>query len=1197
MCIGDLSQTGGQNLPSTENAIPFSQRPVVSDPVEKPNKEETKSSSQGYADMFKSFFGGGSQNRTDPSPTNTSDQIAQSFGQATISSSFGADSQSSVLPQMPVPHIQNVQTYAPVSQPSMNESFHGGPPIGFVHTPTYHQSQGNSWSAPQFYTSNDNCSEPFQNVVPSQTPSLMPRVQSGQSALREVQTSSSLETNSGSNSESQLNTSSIGFEQYGTGLNSKSQALGGIVKSQSSLEFPTSAFSDNKTGNASSYFNSTQPQSATTTGPYFYQTRAASVDSFASVQAPPPPLQGGMPSPQVGMPPPPIATPSLTSAPPMSGPGKNYRRDVHKRLAYAPVPGLSSNTVVSSSYLVPSDNFPTYPNHTYTALTPESKPPLSTSLSQPAMDLSRAPADSSASLNASSSVNSSISANSLQNFFVPQYTSSSSSNSQTASNSLDTITSSSNLSSSSAEYNSQNPIAMSSISPSVSFQQQMSNLSLSSSGSGYPVTSVAVHPTIMSTKEQASPPVSNLPERSPSPPVIPASFNNLANLGHSGIIYRPAYHHWFLRIETKYGKEIWQPFSMTDSLALEQAINSDELTSDTVVQTDGGRYDVNVSRRIRTAAYWEEKPKTVMRCSWFYKSTTESRLHPYDENTAFNLEEEYKKSVQTNNWNRKVDLPSGDHVIMYGPNSIALFPSRLQTPEGWEAETDFTENRPKIVKRGILDDFEIDEGEPPAIDHLVFVVHGIGSVCDFKFRTVEEADGDLDDSTDSLTNLSKLRLKKVDGFRSKSHQLIKSHFRNASEQGLVNRIEILPVSWHGHLHGATTGVDQKLQTITLKSIPRLRNFTNDTLLDILFYTSPMYCETIMQQVGHEINTLYAKFKSRNPNFNGGVSLAGHSLGSLILFDMLCHQKPITPRADVLKRSTDTNIISQEVHTTASSEKKKPVLSHKVSYVIGTAGTGQPYIEYPQLSFQPLAFFAMGSPIGMFVTVRGIDSLGLDFSLPTCSRFFNIFHPFDPVAYRVEALINPELSEKRPVLIPHHKGRKRMHLELKETMGRVGADLKQRLIDSVRSTWNTVYQLTMFGRADDGLEQEVNKVIEKQLERQQTESAAAQCLNDCYDTDFDAGKLNQGRRIDYVLQEAPLESFNEYVSALTSHVIYWDSEDTMLLILKEIYDSKGISPDSQGAIPGQGGPGQDESTLPIASTSNTGDIPSPPPFES
>lgn len=64
---------------------------------------------------------------------------------------------------------------------------------------------------------------------------------------------------------------------------------------------------------------------------------------------------------------------------------------------------------------------------------------------------------------------------------------------------------------------------------------------------------------------------------------------------------------------------------------------------------------------------------------------------------------------------------------------------------------------------------------------------------------------------------------------------------------------------------------------------------------------------------------------------------------------------------------------------------------------------------------------------MFVTVRGIESLGVDFTLPTCPAMFNIFHPFDPVAYRIESLVNPELSKLRPILIPHHKGRKRMHL--------------------------------------------------------------------------------------------------------------------------------------------------------------------------
>lgn len=38
-------------------------------------------------------------------------------------------------------------------------------------------------------------------------------------------------------------------------------------------------------------------------------------------------------------------------------------------------------------------------------------------------------------------------------------------------------------------------------------------------------------------------------------------------------IYRPVYHHWFYKKEIE-GKVIWQPFSMVDSLALEQAFTS-----------------------------------------------------------------------------------------------------------------------------------------------------------------------------------------------------------------------------------------------------------------------------------------------------------------------------------------------------------------------------------------------------------------------------------------------------------------------------------------------------------------------------------------------------------------------------------------------------------------------------------------------
>ena len=42
---------------------------------------------------------------------------------------------------------------------------------------------------------------------------------------------------------------------------------------------------------------------------------------------------------------------------------------------------------------------------------------------------------------------------------------------------------------------------------------------------------------------------------------------------------------------------------------------------------------------------------------------------------------------------------------------------------------------------------------------------------------------------------------------------------------------------------------------------------------------------------------------------------------------------------------------------------------KVKIIQGLAGTGQTYVEYPQLMFQPQQLFLLGSPLGLFLTVR------------------------------------------------------------------------------------------------------------------------------------------------------------------------------------------------------------------------------------
>lgn len=130
----------------------------------------------------------------------------------------------------------------------------------------------------------------------------------------------------------------------------------------------------------------------------------------------------------------------------------------------------------------------------------------------------------------------------------------------------------------------------------------------------------------------------------------------------------------------------------------------------------------------------------------------------------------------------------------------------------------------------------------------------------------------------------------VDIFRNIALQLVQSHYKSSCENGVVHRVEVLPISWHDKLHSEETGIDNQLKSITLESIPKLREFTNNTLLDILFYTSPVYCQNIISVVGNEINRIYDLFKQRNPTFHGEVCLGGHSLGSLILFDLLGHQQ-------------------------------------------------------------------------------------------------------------------------------------------------------------------------------------------------------------------------------------------------------------------------------------------------------------------
>jgi hypothetical protein len=111
-------------------------------------------------------------------------------------------------------------------------------------------------------------------------------------------------------------------------------------------------------------------------------------------------------------------------------------------------------------------------------------------------------------------------------------------------------------------------------------------------------------------------------------------------------------------------------------------------------------------------------------------------------------------------------------------------------------------------------------------------------------------------------------------------------------------------------------------------------------LDVLLYQSS-YRDHISRIVSEESNRIFKLFMKRNPDFKGKVHLVGHSLGSAILFDVLCQQR--TRAAD--EKPWSRFWPSQE-HDISSSQAELA------------------------LDFDVEDFFCLGSPIGLFQMLKG-----------------------------------------------------------------------------------------------------------------------------------------------------------------------------------------------------------------------------------
>lgn len=83
-----------------------------------------------------------------------------------------------------------------------------------------------------------------------------------------------------------------------------------------------------------------------------------------------------------------------------------------------------------------------------------------------------------------------------------------------------------------------------------------------------------------------------------------------------------------------------------------------------------------------------------------------------------------------------------------------------------------------------------------------------------------------------------------------------------------------------------------VEAITPLHLTQLRNILNTSAMDIMYYTSPIFCAEIQRGLVTEINRLYSMFIERNPSQDVKVSIIGHSLGCVIVYDIITGWLPM-----------------------------------------------------------------------------------------------------------------------------------------------------------------------------------------------------------------------------------------------------------------------------------------------------------------
>lgn len=368
--------------------------------------------------------------------------------------------------------------------------------------------------------------------------------------------------------------------------------------------------------------------------------------------------------------------------------------------------------------------------------------------------------------------------------------------------------------------------------------------------------------------------------------------------------------------------------------------------------------------------------------------------------------------------------------------------------------------------------------------------------------------------------------------------------RNEGRVGSGSTIAVLPVIWrteldadyllarstastnagsngNGSSSAAMNTFDSMLERISIPNIHGVRTVAANLMLDILFYATPAHTARILRTTARELNRVYRLFRHWNPEFEGPVSIMGHSLGAALVSDLL-----LRPAAVDGERK-------------GSNQGEEHTLDFKVDCVFCV---GSPYAVFLLLKHcRPLGCCVSSNQAakeqvhrqGQHAGQEGSDALLFTSNaFFECHAWYNVFCSLDPVAHRIEPLLLDSSS-----LADNHELQTAAQLPSLHALMRWKRRLS-RSLESIRSTFSS-FAFRRSSLADTFAPATVL-----------TPTSPVDAAGIAPDTDSMFAAFNRHGRVDFEIPASPL-GISRYLSALTAHIAYWGSDELAEFVRSEV----------------------------------------------